>query len=231
MIQASVRDPPPHRLGPTNALSRHSYASGIFVAASRFMISTPVTLWSEHGPAASLVHTTGRACIRFDHTSTRQGRQATPAPLLRLRDLASRYAHGQDGTTTHWHTTWAGYQIFYLSTKRGQASLPSRTLQSEWPDWADSNPFDCRTRSRSPLHFFTPTRIPRQGPALSLPAAQRQADGLTPLWVSHINSETVSKSTSRRSRALHRYVTQHTKHTCSTCTARHSLTDWARVYP
>ncbi len=63
----------------------------------------------------------------------------TPAPLLRLRTLPPRYAHGQDGTTTHRHTPWAGTQIFYLSMRKGQALLPSKTLRSEWPD---SNPFD-----------------------------------------------------------------------------------------
>jgi len=148
------------------------------------MISTPVRVWPEHGSAAPPVHTTGRACIYYDHSSTGQGRRALLRHCHASRISPPGYAHGQDGTTTHRHTPWAGARVLLLPTRKCQVQPLSQTLMS-------STQATSRWRARP-----RPAPLQHGGPVPSLPAARLLADGLTPTRVSHINSETVSRSTS-----------------------------------
>jgi hypothetical protein len=77
-------------LGPTNALSRHSYASGIFAATSRnydqyasqslARARTRRSAGSHHGPGLHLLRP-------LEHGPRPP---STPAPLPRIKDLASR---------------------------------------------------------------------------------------------------------------------------------------------
>ena len=143
MISTLEHGPPPHRstpragpasssptLGPTNALSRHSYASGIFAATSRnydqYASQTLArarirrSAGSHHGPGLHLPR----------HTSTGQGHRALPRHCHASRISPPGYAHGQDGTTTHRHTPWAGARTLLLATRKCQVQLPSRTLMS-----------------------------------------------------------------------------------------------------
>jgi hypothetical protein len=107
------------------------------------MISTPVRLWPEHGPAAPPV----RACIRYDHSSTGQGRQALPRHCHASGISPPGYTHGLDGTITHRHTPWAGARsLLHLPTRKCQVPLPSRT-------------------PRSPDSNFLPVAGPDPGPA------------------------------------------------------------------
>ena len=112
----------------------HSHATHMPLGSSpprrATMISTPVRVWPEHGSAAPPVHTTGRACIYHDHSSTGQGRQALLCHCHAPRISPPGYAHGQDGTTTHRHTPWAGARTLLLATRKCQVQLPSRTLMS-----------------------------------------------------------------------------------------------------
>ena len=103
MISTLEHDPPPHRstpragpasssptLGPTNALSRHSYASGIFAATSRnydqyasqslARARIRRSAGSHHGPGLHLLRP-------LEHGPRPP---STPAPLPRIKDLASR---------------------------------------------------------------------------------------------------------------------------------------------
>ena len=112
----------------------HSHATHMPLGSSpprrAVMISTPARAWPEHGSAAPPVHTTGRACIYHDHSSTGQGRRALLCHCHAPRISPPGYAHGQDGTTTHRHTPWAGARTLLLATRKCQVQLPSRTLMS-----------------------------------------------------------------------------------------------------
>ncbi len=204
-------------LGPKSTLSRHSYASGIFVAASHSMISTP-----EHGPAASLVHTAGWACPVFADARTNE---RTLTPLLRLWDLRHHVAyHDQHASHTlagartrrpagshHWPGLHPLRPLEHgPRTSNAPAPLPRlRDLASplrSWSRWDYHPPAHAMGRSpvtsppheevpspasesdsevarlkisfqwpgqiRGQLHSFTPTRMPRQGQVPSLQAAQ-----------------------------------------------------------
>jgi hypothetical protein len=124
----------------------HSHATHMPLGSSpprrATMISTPVRVWPEHGSAAPPVHTTGRACIYHDHSSTGQGRRALLRHCHASRISPPGYAHGQDGTTTHRHTPWAGARALLLPTRKCQVQPLSQTLMSS-------------TQDPDPLHFNT----------------------------------------------------------------------------
>ncbi len=81
------------------------------------------------------VHTTGRACIYYDHSSTGQDRRALQRHCHASRISPPGYAHGQDGTTTHRHTPWIGARSLHLPTRKCLVLLPSRTPMSLDPNY------------------------------------------------------------------------------------------------
>jgi hypothetical protein len=148
MISTLAHGPPPHRstpragpalpsptLGPTNALSRYSYASGIFAATSRSYDQYASqslararirrSAGSHHGPGLHLPRP-------LEHGPSPP---STPAPLPRIRDLASRLR-----SWSRWdyhppaHAMGWG-QTLLLHTRKCQVQLPSRTLMSLDPNY------------------------------------------------------------------------------------------------
>ena len=201
MISTLEHGPPPHRstpragpalpsptLGPTNALSRYSYASGIFAATSRSYDQYASqslararirrSAGSHHGPGLHLLRP-------LEHGPRPP---STPAPLPRIKDLASRL---RSWSRRDYHPP-AHAMGWGPGTSPPHEKVSSSASESD-PDVLDPSylPVAGQTQTRS-----TSTRRLSQGPVPSLPAARLLADGLTPTRVSHINSETVSRPTS-----------------------------------
>ena len=203
-------DPPPHRftpragtshlrrmLGPTNGLSRHSYASGTFATASHFMIST-----LEHGPPP--------------HRSTPRAGPASSSPTLGPTNALSRhsYASGIFAATSRNYDQYASQSLARARIRRSAGSHHGPGLHLSRPLEHGPRPpstpvplprtkdLASRLRSWSRWDYHPPAHAMGRGPdtpprheKVPSPASESDSDVLDPSYLP-VAGQTQTRSTS-----------------------------------